>query len=129
MNEFMKMDYDASDQIITITKSGLATVSDIIETINETVSFGDKKNCYNFLFNVQNTIETGSFNELYEFHKNLTQVTNLTHEHRCAVIFSPEANKSRTQFYETISFNWGQGIFKVFFQLEEGRTWLKLNKI
>ncbi|RLD80013.1 MAG: hypothetical protein DRJ07_11005 [Bacteroidetes bacterium] len=124
----MKIYYDASNQIIIVTKSGLASVSDIIELINEAVSLGDKKNCCKFLFNMQNAIETGTFNELYEFHKNLTQVTNLTYDHRCAVIFSQKADKRRKLFYETISSNWGQGIFKIFFELEEGLIWLKRNK-
>ena len=124
----MKIDFDASNHIVTVTKSGAASVSDIIEFIDKGVALGVKHVCFNLIFDMQNAKETGSFLELYELHKNLIKITDLTHDHRCALVFSPTENKSEKQFYETVSNNWGQGIFKVFFQLEEGFAWLKLSK-
>lgn len=124
----MKLEFDERNHIVTLTKYGSASISDIIELINSAVALGEKHNCYNLIFNLQKAQETGSFTELYEFHKNLTQVTNLTQNHRCAVVFSPTENKVDKQFYETVGSNWGQGIFKIFFQMEEGLEWLKLNK-
>jgi len=124
----MKIDFDRSNHIVTVTKSGVASVSDIIEFINKGVAMGLKHDCYDLIFDVQKTKETGSFVELYEFHKNLIQITDLTHNHRFAVIFSPTENKSEKLFYETVAANWGQGIFKMFFQLEDGLSWLKLSK-
>ena len=124
----MKIDFDASNHIITATKSGLTSVSNIIEIINKGVALGMKHDCHDLLFNVQKTQETGSFRELYELHKKLILLTDLTYQHRCAVVFSSTANKSDKQFYETTAANWGQGIFKVFFQIEEGLAWLKRSK-
>ena len=124
----MKIDFDASDHIVTVTKSGAASVSDIIGFIDKGVALGLKHDCHDLIFDMQEAIETGSFNELYEFHKNLIQLTKLTNNHRCAVVFSPNENKSERQFYETVAANWGQGIFKIFFQLKEGLEWLKLSK-
>ena len=123
----MKIEFDKHNHIVTATKYRSSSISDIIECINKAVSLGEKQNCHDLLFNMQNAIESGSFNELYEFHKNLIQVTDLTHDYRCAVVFSEKANKSEKQFYETIGSNWGQGIFKVFFQIEDGLKWLKLS--
>jgi predicted CopG family antitoxin len=103
-NFFMKIDFDTSNRLVTLTKSGEASVSDMIEFIDKGVALGLKHNCYDLLFNMQK--EKGSFLELYELHKNLIEITDLTFGHRFAVVFSPSENKSGKQFYETISIDW-----------------------
>jgi hypothetical protein len=124
----LKIEFDKLNHIVIVTKLGPVRIPDIIEFIDGAVAIGEKHKCYNLIFNVQNAKEIGSFNELYEFHKNLIQMTNLTHDHRCAVVFSERANKPEKQFYETVGANWGQGIFKIFFKMEDGLKWLKLSK-
>jgi hypothetical protein len=120
----MTTEFDRQNQMIVATKFGPSGIIDIIKIINQAVSLGEKHNCYKILFNVQNAEETASFLELYEFHKNLIQMTSLTFEHSCAVVFSPDENKSEKLFYETVATNWGQTVFKIFCNLDEGRAWL-----
>lgn len=123
----MKVEFDKLNRMVVVTKNGSARISDIIELIDMAVSFGEKYNCYDIIFNLQNVKEDASFNELYHLHKNLIMITTLTYEHRFALIFSPDENKLKRQFYETVGANWGQKIFKVFFDFEEGVEWLKEN--
>ena len=125
----MDLEFDNVNQIVFAKKFGAAGISDIIEVINQGVSLGEKHNCYKIFFDMQNVEETASFLELYEFHKNLLQMTSLTFEHCCALVFSPEENKSEKLFYETVATNWGQPVFKVFCNLDEGLAWLKKQKI
>jgi hypothetical protein len=124
----MTTEFDRQNQMIIATKFGPSGILDIIKIINQAVSLGEKNNCYNILFNAQNIEETASFLESYEFHKNLLQMTDLTLDHCCAVVFSPEENKSEKLFYETVGTNWGQTIFKIFNNLDEGLAWLKKQK-
>ena len=121
----IQLEFDKLNQIVIAKKYQEASISDIVEFINKAVSFADKHNCFNILFNMQKAEETGSFLESYELHKNLLQMTDLTYDHCCAVVFSPREIKSEKKFYETVSANSGQGIFKIFFDLEEGLAYLK----
>ena len=124
----MKTEYDDVKQIVVATKYDASGIADIIELINQGVYLAEKHNCYEILFNMQEAEETASFLETYEFHKNLIQMTDLTFDHCCAVVFSSLANKNEKKFYETVATNWGQTIFKTFNDLEEGFEWLKLQK-
>ena len=124
----MKIEFDKQNHIVIATKFGPAGINEIIQFIDAGVSLGDKHNCYNILFNMQEAEETASFLESYEFHKNLIRKTALTHDHCCAVVFAPSENQNEKQFYETVAFNWGQTIFKTFNNLEKGLAWLKLQK-
>ena len=49
IREIMKIDFDASNHIVTVTKSGAASVSDIIEFIDKGVALGVKHKCDNLI--------------------------------------------------------------------------------
>jgi hypothetical protein len=120
----MKIAFDQLNQMVTVTVNGSVRISGIIELIDRAVSLGEKHNCYHIIFNLQKAKENASFNELYELHKKLMQLTTLTYKHQIALVFSPDENKFKRQFYETVGANWGQKIFKVFFDYKEGFEWL-----
>jgi hypothetical protein len=124
----MTIKFDKQSQIVFAKKFGASGIADIIELINHGVSLGEKHNCFKILYNMQEAEETASFLESYEFHKNLIQMTDLTLDHCCAVVFSPLENKSEKLFYETVATNWGQTVFKIFCNLDEGLAWLKNQK-
>ena len=121
----MTIEFDKQNQIVFAKKFGASGIADIVELINHGVSLGEKHDCYKILYNMQEAEETASFLESYELHKNLLQRTDLTLDHCCAVVFSPEENKSEKLFYETVATNWGQTVFKIFCNLDEGLAWLK----
>lgn len=94
----MDIEFDDVNRIVFVTIFGDVGITDIIELINHGVSLGEKHNCYKMLYNMQEAVETASFLESYEFHKNLIQMTSLTYYHCFAVIFSPLKTKRKNSF-------------------------------
>jgi len=120
----MKFTFDKQKNIVVATIVGLVDIIKIVEYINNAVAYGEKHNSYSILFNMQKAEETFSFMDEYDLNKNLTRKTNLTNTHRCAVIYSYNKKKNKIEFKETVAFNWGQGIFKMFCDIDEGLEWL-----
>lgn len=122
----MKIEFDRLSKMVIASAFGAVKVSDIVKLINESVSLGIQYNCYCILFDMTKAEEIYGFMDEYELNKDLTKLTDLTHSHRCAVVYHPNNQKSESQlkFKETVADNWGQGIFKIFFDIEEGIEWL-----
>jgi len=123
----MKIEFDNRIKIVIASKSGTVNVSEIIRLINTSVALGIKHKCYCILFNMTKVEEIYSFMEEYKLNQNLINLTDLTYDHHCAVVYTPSKFKTvdELQFKERVAVNWGQGIFKIFIDLEEAIEWLK----
>jgi hypothetical protein len=122
----MKIEFDLRNNLIMATKFGPSSYLETIEFINKAIALGNKHKCYHILFNMQKTEETFSFMEGYDLNKNLLKVTDLTHKHRCALIYSGNSRDiNKIKFKETVAGNWGQDIYKIFYNVDEGINWLK----
>ncbi|MBT8196483.1 MAG: hypothetical protein HKO56_00725 [Bacteroidia bacterium] len=116
--------FDEKSNICVATRIGDTDISDVHEFINGNVANGAKHNCLKLLFDLTEANLTNSFLEFYVLHKKLTEDTDLTLEHCCAVIFAPNDDTNDMSFFKMVSTNSGQDIFQFFFDLSEGKKWL-----
>ena len=122
----MSLYYDTENHLVITVASGIVGMNETMNMINNAVILGEKHNCYRLLFDMREVEEVFSFIEEYNLAKSLTQKTTVTLQHRCAIIYASPKNKMNydVTIKETIAFNWGQTVFKVFLDMEEGREWL-----